>query len=154
MDCCFAAEEETEQGGGLNAAALLDRLDRVKQTGPGRWVSACPAHDDKSPSLSIRETDDGRILLHDFAGCDTASVLAALGLSLSDLFPDKLDHHVKPTRSRVPLRDLIALLDHEALIVLLVASDLLKTKTIADESMGRLTLAAQRIGEVRNHVSA
>jgi hypothetical protein len=137
----------------MNAAALLDRLERVRQTGPNRWMSACPAHTDKSPSLSIRETDDGRILLHDFAGCDVHSVLAALGLSLSDLFPDRLEHHVKPTRSRVPLRDLVAMLDHEALVIYLAGSDLLEKKTIDAEDWQRLKLAVRRVGEVRDDLT-
>src|SRR3989344_6696505 len=127
----------------MKATALLDRLDRVKQTGPGRWIASCPAHGDKSPSLSIRETEDGRILLHDFAGCDTASVLSALGLSLSDLF-DRLEHRVKPTRSRVPLRDLVAMLDHESLIVALVGADMLKNKTIEAKDYERLATAVRR----------
>ena len=137
----------------LNAALLLDRLDRVRQTGPGRWIACCPSHNDKSPSLSIRETDDGRILLHDFAGCDTASVLAALGLSLSDLFPDRLDHHIKSTHSRVPLRDLVPLLDHESLIVYIAACDLLNKKAIDDESLARLRISVQRIGAIRDDLT-
>ena len=137
----------------MNATPLLDRLEKVKQTGPGRWIASCPAHDDKSPSLSIRETEDGRILLHDFAGCDTASVLATLGLSLSDLFPNKLDHHIKPTRSRVPLRDLVALLDHESLVIYLAGSDLLEKKTIDAEDWQRLKLAVCRVGEVRDELT-
>ena len=36
------------------AARLLDRLTGVKQTAPGRWIAKCPAHEDRSPSLSIR----------------------------------------------------------------------------------------------------
>ena len=136
----------------MNATALLDRLDRVRQVGPGRWIACCPAHGDKSPSLSIRETEDGRILLHDFAGCDTASVLSALGLSLSDLF-DRLEHRVKPTRSRVPLRDLVAMLDHESLIVALVGADMLKNKTIEAKDYERLKTAVLRIGKVRDELT-
>lgn len=61
----------------MNAAArVLDRLDGVRPTGTGRWIAKCPAHPDRSPSLSIRETDDGRVLLHDHGGCDTENVLA------------------------------------------------------------------------------
>lgn len=136
----------------MNTAALLDRLDRVKQTGPQRWIAACPAHDDKSPSLSIRETDDGRILLHDFAGCDVHSVLSALGLSLSDLFPDKLDHQIKPTRSRVPLRDLVAMLDHEALVIHSAASAFLNCRLFSDNDLNRMSLAVERIGRVRDEL--
>ena len=69
------------------AEELLRLLEGVKQVGPGRWVARCPAHDDHTPSLSIREAEDGRILLHCFAGCRTADVLQALGLTWRDLFP-------------------------------------------------------------------
>src|SRR2546425_974634 len=69
---------------GMTAAAkLLDRLERVKQAAPGRWLARCPAHEDRAPSLSIRELDDGRIRLNDFGGCGTDAVLAALWLTMS-----------------------------------------------------------------------
>jgi hypothetical protein len=46
----------------MGSVALLDHLERVKQTGPGRWIARCPAHEDRSPSLSVRELEDGRLL--------------------------------------------------------------------------------------------
>lgn len=52
----------------------------------GRWIACCPAHDDRSPSLSIREGRDGRVLLKCFAGCSTGAIAEALGLKLRDLF--------------------------------------------------------------------
>jgi len=67
---------------------LLSRLQKVKSAGSGKWKACCPAHQDSDPSLSIAETKDGRILLHCFAGCGASDIVAALGLSLSDLFPD------------------------------------------------------------------
>ena len=137
----------------MNAAALLDHLEGVRQTGNGRWIARCPAHEDRSPSLSIRELDDGRILLHDFAGCDVQSVLSAVGMSLSDLFPEKLGHQTKSTRSRVPLRDLVAMLDHESFIVHMVACDIEKGKTINDETLARLRMAIQRIGAARDEIN-
>jgi hypothetical protein len=42
------------------------------------WVACCPAHDDRTPSLSIREVAGGKILIHCHAGCEQARVLAAL----------------------------------------------------------------------------
>ena len=70
------------------AAELLARLDGVHPRGTGRWSSHCPAHEDRSPSLSIREGADGRILLHDFGGCTPGEIVAALSLELKDLFAD------------------------------------------------------------------
>lgn len=71
----------------MSAENLLARLDRVRKTSPGEWVARCPAHDDRGPSLSIKEAADGRVLIHDFGGCSASDVLAALGLTFSDLFP-------------------------------------------------------------------
>ena len=68
------------------AGKILERLEGVKRTGDGRWTARCPAHDDRSPSLSIKEIDD-RVLMHCFGGCETSAVLAAVGLNMSDLFP-------------------------------------------------------------------
>jgi putative DNA primase/helicase len=42
------------------------------------WTACCPAHDDHDPSLSIREGDAGRALLHCFAGCRQEDIIAAL----------------------------------------------------------------------------
>ena len=69
---------------------VLSRLDKVKPSGKGRWVACCPAHDDKSPSLSISETADGTVLIHCFAGCKSADVVSSAGLELSSLFPGNL----------------------------------------------------------------
>ena len=49
---------------------ILDRLEGVRRCGEG-YMARCPNHDDHTPSLSIREGRDGRILLHCFGGCDT-----------------------------------------------------------------------------------
>jgi putative DNA primase/helicase len=38
----------------------------------------CPAHDDRDPSLSIRDADDGKVLVRCHAGCDQQKVIAAL----------------------------------------------------------------------------
>jgi hypothetical protein len=68
------------------AGEFLDRLDRVRKCASG-WMARCPAHDDRHPSLSIRE-NDGRILVHCFAGCPVDAVVAAIGLEMRDLFAD------------------------------------------------------------------
>ena len=72
----------------MKAEDVLDRLEQVTG-GKGKWMACCPAHQDKSPSLAINEADD-RILVHCFAGCETSDVIAALGLTVSDLFYNKL----------------------------------------------------------------
>jgi hypothetical protein len=63
-----------------------------KRSGNG-FRARCPAHDDLNPSLSLGEGDDGRILVHCHAGCDTSAVLGALGLVMRDLFTDRDPEH-------------------------------------------------------------
>jgi hypothetical protein len=71
----------------MAADRLLDRLHGVRRTGRG-WIARCPAHADRSASLSVCEGDDGRVLAHCFAGCDVTDVLAAVELTLADLFSE------------------------------------------------------------------
>lgn len=70
---------------------VLDRLPAKPRRSGGRWMARCPAHEDRTPSLSITETVDGKVLMKCWAGCSTESVLAALGLRWSDLFPGRND---------------------------------------------------------------
>lgn len=59
----------------------------------GYYMARCPTHDDPKPSLSIKEGDDGRVLLHCFADCETTRIVTALGLDMSDLFPSSKYAH-------------------------------------------------------------
>jgi hypothetical protein len=87
---------------------VLDRLDGVKQTAPDRWIARCPAHEDRSPSLSIRQIGDGRVLLHCFSGCQIGDILAAIGLELRDLYEGPLGQQFQPSHSRIPALDVLA----------------------------------------------
>ena len=59
---------------------------KPKRSGNG-WEARCPAHEDRNPSLSVSEGDDGRVLLHCFTGCEPEAVVASLGLEMRDLMP-------------------------------------------------------------------
>jgi hypothetical protein len=64
---------------------VLGRLAGVTRVSNG-WQAQCPAHADRTASLSIGEGADGRCLLHCFAGCRITDVVAALDLRMADLF--------------------------------------------------------------------
>jgi hypothetical protein len=70
--------------GSLGVEAVLEQLNGVRRNGGG-WMARCPAHEDHSPSLSIRE-ENGKILLHCFGGCSIEGVCAALKVKVSELF--------------------------------------------------------------------
>lgn len=69
---------------------ITSKLDKCRPNGTNRYIACCPAHEDRDPSLSISEAQDGRILVHCFAGCSALDVVESLGLSLGDLFPPEV----------------------------------------------------------------
>ena len=71
----------------LELMRLLYRLDNVRNVGNG-YQASCSAHHDRRPSLSIRADDDGKLLVHCFAGCKAVDIVRAVGLELRHLFPD------------------------------------------------------------------
>lgn len=129
----------------MTADGLLAKLDGVRRTGRETWLARCPAHDDRHPSLSLRETADGRVLLHCFAGCAVAEIVAAVGLGLDDLFPARPSHRGPPERRPFPAADVLRAVDREALLVAIAASRLGQGGTLTADDRARLLLAAARI---------
>ena len=66
-------------------AEVLNKLQGVKRSSSG-WSACCPGHEDRHQSLMVAEGDDGRILMFCHVGCTTEAIVAALGLSMADLF--------------------------------------------------------------------
>ena len=127
---------------------LIARLDSVQEKERGKWVTKCPAHDDKSPSLAIKETGDGTILLRCFAGCSAFEVVNAVGLELSDLFPkhENFDHSQpgKPLKKPFSAADVLRAVLHE-LHVVGVCAGTLRNDGLTAKDAARLTLALQRV---------
>jgi len=65
---------------------VLSHFPDARRNGAG-WMVRCPAHEDHTASLSVAEGRDEAVLLHCHAGCSVDAVVAAAGLSMSDLFP-------------------------------------------------------------------
>jgi putative DNA primase/helicase len=64
---------------------VLDKLEVASRNGE-KAMSFCPAHDDRnSPSLSLK-AENGRLLLHCFAGCHPEDIVSEIGLQMKDLF--------------------------------------------------------------------
>jgi hypothetical protein len=131
----------------MSAVNLLSSLRKVKRTGDGRWIACCPAHDDKRPSMTIRELPDGRVLMHCFSGCDTESILGAIGLDFSELFPEALDHHLPKVRQPFNPLDVLQCLQHESLITALGAAHIASGIELSEADKDRLVTAAGRLKE-------
>ena len=127
---------------------LLSRLDRVTERSDGQYLACCPAHEDKSPSLSIKEVDGGRVLVYCFAGCSAAEVCASVGLELRDLFRVGESQQRYQAGPRLSHGDLLALLATEANVVYLVADMLYHGKELSEQDRNRLEGAWSRIYKI------
>jgi hypothetical protein len=131
----------------MNAHKILNKLQKVKRTGEGKWMCQCPAHNDKTASLAISDSCDGRVLINCFAGCDTYSILRSVGLDWQDVMPEKaVSHYEKPVKSVIYAADALRLIRFETQVINLIAIDMKKGR-IDSEMNDRLTLAMQRINK-------
>lgn len=66
----------------LLAAKVAQALKAKRHS--GGWIAPCPAHNDRDPSLTIRDGRNG-ILLHCWSGCTFESIISALqAIGISD----------------------------------------------------------------------
>lgn len=104
----------------MSAQILITRLTGVRNTGTDRWVAKCPAHEDRSPSLSITDRE-GRVLLHCFGGCETEAVLGAVGLRFSDIMPERIGE-ARP--QAIPALQVLEAVAYEITVAALLATEL------------------------------
>lgn len=92
----------------MTYADILSRFQGPRKNTPTGVVVCCPAHEDKSPSLSVTAADD-KVLFHCFAGCTTESVCAAIGITMADLYYEEKEARTEPPRA---VRKLVAKYDY------------------------------------------
>lgn len=68
---------------------VFSKIEGLKPSGDSgrQWVGCCPAHPDQHQSLGVGVADNGNVLITCYAGCQTADICAAVGLTLRDLYP-------------------------------------------------------------------
>lgn len=139
----------------MKAEAFLSRCDKVRPTGNGRWIACCPAHEDKRPSMTVSELDDGRVLVHCFSGCGVEQILGAVGLEFDALFPDKpvAATHARRLRRPFPAQDVLAAIASEAMFLMIVASDLRRGIQPTEETLGRAIKANERIQDAIDYAT-
>ena len=138
----------------MSTDTLLSRLDKVRGTRSG-WSACCPAHEDRSPSLSVAETSDGTVLVRCFAGCSASDIVAAVGLNLSDLFPvraitdyaDERQHRTRSCRRPFDARSILRCVAHELRIASIVLHDIEAGIAPSHEDLRRFALAVSRVQE-------
>lgn len=128
----------------MSIEIITSKLEKIKRSGTGRWMASCPSHADKTASLSLRQLDDGRILLHCFAGCNVDEVLSAIGMTINDLFPQRLQGG-KPERRPFPAAEVLRAIAIEAQVISIVAADVVKGVVLDAKTKDRVFLATERI---------
>ncbi|MCO5107132.1 MAG: hypothetical protein M9907_08625 [Burkholderiaceae bacterium] len=143
----------------MSVEALVPHLKRVRRVGRNRLVACCPAHPDRGPSLSVAEGDDGRILIHCFAGCAPLAVLEAVGLDFAALFPERDPDDVgrragwrsavaRDARQRteaIPPRTALIAIHADATEAAVIVSDVAEGRRTAESARADLWTLAGRI---------
>lgn len=135
----------------MKAEALLSRCEKVRSTGNGTWIARCPGHDDKNPSMTVRELEDGRVLAHCFAGCSIEMILDAAGLGFDDLFPDKppRSDRIAPLRRPFPAADVLEAVANETFYVAYMAATMAGGYALDNADRGLLNQSFERLMEAR-----
>jgi hypothetical protein len=142
---------------------LLNRLQNVKGTGDQQWKACCPVHESKSRnSLSIRQVEDGRVLIHCFGGCEPLEILKVCGLEMVDLMPERITHNVSPAerkkwREAATMRDwekARSTIQHEARVVWVAGKQIKDGKALNDVDDHRLDKALDRIADAGRSLNA
>lgn len=121
----------------MSAHQIVARLDFCRQTGADQWIARCPAHDDKTPSLGIKDVGGGRTLINCHAGCGATDILSAIGLDIGDLYPPT-DQHFSSRRFRAPTETV------DSLVIEIAAHDRAMGKRLSKTDTDRLKEALKR----------
>ena len=128
---------------------VLSRLVGVRARRRGTWVAHCPAHKDRSPSLSVAVGQSGAVLLKCFAGCDIHQITQAIDLGASDLFPAQPDGKScngarAADRPPYSVRDMLVALSREMHLVWVLLSDIANGREIGPAERARGAKARER----------
>lgn len=121
---------------------ILRKLDKVKKSHRG-YKACCPVHNDKNPSMTVAETDDGKVLIHCFScGARGTDVVEALGLPTSELFSGDFNGTYDPKRKlmKTELED--------RMVVSIYEQDKQSGKYLTHGDYKRYRLAKARIGQL------
>jgi hypothetical protein len=130
---------------------ILAQLEKVKRTGKSNWMACCPAHEDRSPSMTIGEGSEGRVVVRCFAGCTIEEIVNAVGLGWEPWFPPKpiSTDFAPPIRRRFPAGDVLEALHAETMVVSVSAANLAQGVELTSADRDRLKVASYRISQAR-----
>jgi hypothetical protein len=130
----------------MNINDFLSYFEKSYRSGKDEYQCLCPAHNDKTASLSIKNLPDERILIHCFAGCAANDILGAVGLTFDDIVPKRLGDF-KPVSKPFNPYAVLKAISNETLLVALAGLEVANGKTLLQEDKDRLMIAVNRLRE-------
>ena len=130
----------------MNINDFLSYFEKSYRSGKDEYQCLCPAHNDKTASLSIKNLPDERILIHCFAGCAANDILGAVGLTFDDIVPKRLGDF-KPVSKPFNPYAVLKAISNETLLVALAGLEVANGKTLPQEDKDRLMMAVNRLRE-------
>ena len=130
----------------MNINDFLGYFEKSYRSGKDEYQCLCPAHNDKTASLSIKNLPDERILIHCFAGCAANDILGAVGLTFNDIVPKRLGDF-KPVSKPFNPYAVLKAISNETLLVALAGLEVANGKTLPQEDKDRLMIAVNRLRE-------
>jgi hypothetical protein len=128
----------------MNINDFLGYFEKSYRSGKDEYQCLCPAHNDKTASLSIKNLPDERILIHCFAGCAANDILEAVGLTFDDIVPKRLGDF-KPVSKPFNPYAVLKAISNETLLVALAGLEVANGKTLPQEDKDRLMIAVNRL---------
>ncbi len=132
---------------------ILSHFDKVRSTSKNNSYNClCPAHEDRNASLSIKIAEDGRVLIHCFAGCDIQNILSAVGLTLDDIIPERIDM-LKPVGKAFNPYAILKSIKDDALFVYMCASHIEKGEQLDETDKEKLLQTVQKLREAYDYAN-
>ena len=124
----------------MDAESIARALDKSRQSGKS-WMACCPAHDDRNPSLTITDGDDGRTLVHCFSGCPQEAVIESL--RTRGLWPDATPQQ----RYKAKQRERRQNIEHHRLILEIARADMRNGKLVTPRMVVEIKQSLQFLRE-------
>jgi hypothetical protein len=95
--------------------------------------------------MTVSETADGRILMHCFShDCSIGDICGAIGIEVSDLFPDD-PTFAYAEKEPISPRDAFEAISYELTVIGVVAADFSKHKPVSKDDYERFLVAINRV---------
>lgn len=131
------------------AAEILAKLRGVRPRNKAqtKWFALCPVHEEKTPSLSITELSDGRVLMYCFGcGAGFEQIIEAIGLRKHWGFPDTAPTRL--TSNHFQVREVIRAFEVELQIASHLCSNIAAGRVFNKHDRARALQCAKRLAAI------